>query len=43
MLCGVTETLLWVEQTQLLVGKDFIPADLVQSLHLGQVMMAYGG
>lgn len=43
MLCGVTETLLWVEQTRLLVGKGFIPADLVESLHLGQVMMAYGG
>lgn len=39
---GVTETLLWVEQTQLLVGKGFIPADLVQSLHLGWVMMSCG-
>lgn len=42
MLYGVTEALLWVEQTQLLVGKGFIPANLVQSLHLGQVMMACG-
>lgn len=42
MLYGVTETLLWVEQTQLLMGKGFIPAKLVQSLHLGQVMMACG-
>lgn len=32
----IIETLLSVEQAQLLVGKGFIPAHLVPSLHLSK-------